>query len=201
VRHNWGWALLLLIPLGIAVQKLQSNEETARKTREKTAVQVLEPRYNNNLFRYRHPRDNAPWTIQHRLGIFNLAEHDIRHVRLHLTSMTPRPRNVLNDLHPVIPYRPPLLSGGDASIGITLGPRTEELWVLGYTSASTGSDGSLNAGGFAPPDQRWRGLYWQVDPNERWRFSYEITADDVPPVRFSIVLYAEAGQLRLDLEG
>jgi hypothetical protein len=70
--------------------------------------------------------------------------------------------------------------------------------VIGYTS--TASDG-MHAGGFAVPDQRWRGLPWNVDPDERWRLSYEIVSEGRPTVEFSIVLYADAGILRGVLQG
>jgi hypothetical protein len=92
-----------------------------------------------------------------------------------------------------------MLSDGDTSIGITLPQGREELWVVGFTS--TGSDGSLNAGGFAPPDQRWRGLPWQFDTDERCRLCYEVVCDDHEPVQFSIVLFADGGNLHCLLEG
>ena len=59
----------------------------------------------------------------------------------------------------------------------------------------------MNAGGFAVPDQRWRGLPWRFDPDERWRLSYQIVCDGRPDVEFSIVVTAEDGHIRCDLEG
>ena len=44
----------------------------------------------------------------------------------------------------------------------------------------------MNAGGFAVPDQRWRGLPWRLDPDEHWRLSYRIACDGMPDVKFSI---------------
>jgi hypothetical protein len=108
----------------------------------------LQPHYDENSAQYRHPSPDASWVIYHRVGLFNAhGAESLRHVRVHLVGMSPLPRH-LNGFDPVIPYAVPMLSDGDTSIGITLAPGREELWVLGYTS--TGSDGNLNAGGFAP---------------------------------------------------
>jgi hypothetical protein len=92
-----------------------------------------------------------------------------------------------------------MLSGGDQNVGIALAPGREELWVLGYTS--TGSDGTMNAGQFADIDQRWRGLHWTLDPDERWRFAYEVVSEGRPDVQFSIIVFADEGAIRCDLEG
>jgi hypothetical protein len=112
--------------------------------------------------------------------------------------MEPYPRH-FREMPPVIPYAVPLLSGGNETVGITLPPGREELWVIGYTA--TGGDGTMNAGGFAVHDQRWRGLPWQVDEDERWRFVYQIVCNENPAIEFSIVLYADNGILRCVLEG
>ena len=58
----------------------------------------------------------------------------------------------------------------------------------------------MNAGGFAAPDQRWRGLQWRLDPDERWRFSYRIVSSPMPDVPFSLVAEAENGQISLHQE-
>jgi hypothetical protein len=50
----------------------------------------------------------------------------------------------------------------------------------------------MNAGGFAVPDQRWRGLPWRLDPDEHWRLSYQIACDGMPDVKFSIVVDSPA---------
>jgi hypothetical protein len=59
----------------------------------------------------------------------------------------------------------------------------------------------MNAGGFAVRDQRWRGLPWEFDQDERWRFVYQIVQDESLSVAFSMVLYAHSGTLRCALEG
>jgi hypothetical protein len=119
---------------------------------------------------------------------------------LHLVRIEPQPRNVPGPQYePVIPSIVPLQSRGDPSIGLTIGPGQEERWIIGYTG--TGSDGKMNAGGFAAPDQRWRGLPWRFDPDERWRLSYQAVCDGRPDVEFSIVVTAEDGHIRCDLEG
>jgi hypothetical protein len=138
--------------------------------------------------------------VEHRVGIFNPPDNPaIDGVRVNLIDMNPHPRHVLNAMTPVIPYTVPLVTGGDATVGLTLHPGREELWLIGYTS--TGSDETMYAGGFAVADQRWRGLPWQVGPDERWRFSYQIVCDAHPAVSFSIVVYADNGTLRCTLEG
>jgi hypothetical protein len=158
----------------------------------------LQPHYDENSAQYRHPSPDASWVIYHRVGLFNAhGAESLRHVRVHLVGMSPLPRH-LNGFDPVIPYAVPMLSDGDTSIGITLAPGREELWVLGYTS--TGSDGNLNAGGFAPPDQRWRGLPWQLDADQRCRLCYEVVCDDHEPVQTSILLFADDGNLHCRLE-
>lgn len=159
----------------------------------------LQPRYDQSSD-YRHPMESQSWITEHRVGVFNPPGATARRVRMHLVRMDPYPRNILQPQYqPVIPYAVPLQSGGDPRVGLTIGPGQEEAWIIGYTG--TGSDGNMNAGGFAVPDQRWRGLPWRFDPDERWRLYYQIVCDDRPDVDFSIVVTAADGQLRCDLQG
>ena len=120
--------------------------------------------------------------FEHRVGLFNASDAEpLTHVRIHLVDMSPLPRHRLNNYEePIFPYGLPMASDGDKSIGITLPPGREELWILGYTS--TGSDGSLNAGRFVSPEGRWLGLPWQLDADERCRLCYEVVCDDHGPV-------------------
>jgi hypothetical protein len=114
--------------------------------------------------------------------------------------MEPYPRNILEPRYaPVIAYTLPPQSGGDPAAGLLIKPGQEEPWVIGYSG--TGGDGNMNAGGFAVPDQRWRGLPWRFDPDERWRLSYRVASDGAPDVLFSVVAYAEDGQIKLHQEG
>lgn len=145
-----GVVILLLAFLGLVSQA--RGKAGARPT---TAVPVLDARYDDTSSQYRHPYSNQPWISEHRVGVFNPGPDPVSHVRVHLVSMS-QPRHVLPGYEPVIPYLVPMLPGRDSSIGMTLTPGTEELWVIGYTA--TGSDGSLQAGRFAPPNQRWHGL-------------------------------------------
>lgn len=159
----------------------------------------LQPRYDQSPA-YRHAAEPSPGITEHRVGVFNPLGLSARRVRMYLVRMDPYPRNVLEPRYqPVIPYTVPLQSGGDPSVGHTIGSRQEELWIIGYTA--TGSDGNMNAGEFAVPDQRWRGLPWRFDPDERWRLFYQIACDGRPDVEFTIVVTAADGQLRCDLEG
>jgi hypothetical protein len=112
--------------------------------------------------------------------------------------MEPHPRND-GGRPPVIPYALPMLSGGNENIGLTLPPGREELWIAGFTS--TGSDGSMNARHFAVPHQGWRGLPWRFDTDERWRLSYRVVSEGRQDVQFSVVIIADHGELRLQLEG
>jgi hypothetical protein len=59
----------------------------------------------------------------------------------------------------------------------------------------------MNAGGFAVPDQRWRGLPWRLDPDEHWRLSYRIACDGMPDVKFTIMVDSPDGKtIKLDLQ-
>jgi hypothetical protein len=58
-----------------------------------------------------------------------------------------------------------------------------------------------NGGGFAVEDQKWRGTPCAVDSDERWRLFHRVLARDGPDVDFSIVVYADGGNLRCQLEG
>ena len=157
----------------------------------------LGARYDETSSQYRHPYSGQPWISEHCVGVFSPGPDPVSHVRVHLVSMS-QPRHV-NGYEPVIPYLVPLLSRGDSSIGITLAPGTEELWVIGYTA--TGSDGTLQAGRFVPPDQMWRGLPWELDYDERLRFRYEIVYDGHAPIQFTVLLFAEGDTLHCKLEG
>jgi hypothetical protein len=74
----------------------------------------------------------------------------------------------------------------------------EELWILGYTGTG---DAHMYAGGWAVRYQRWRGMPWTADTDERWRFSYRVTSEDGPAVYFSMLVYPEDGNLRCELQG
>jgi hypothetical protein len=92
-----------------------------------------------------------------------------------------------------------MASDGDKSIGITLPPGREELWILGTTSTSS-SDRIMHAGHFVSRDGKWRGQPWQFDADERCRLCYEVVCDDHEPVQFSILLFADDGNLHCRLE-
>lgn len=160
---------------------------------------ALQPRYEQKP-PYRHPQSAEDWAIvEHRLGIFNPQGNPaIYGVRVTLLNMT-QPRHVMNGMDPFIPYLVPPQSGGDAAAGLKVAPGTEELWLLGYTSQA--SEGRMFAGGFAVPDQHWRGLPWQVDSDERWRLTYRINSEVGHPVEISLVLYVDNGALRCELQG
>ena len=167
--------------------------------RTSRAPMPLQPHYDQSDH-YRHTDQQGPHAIfQHRLGVSNPARgSSADRVRVHLVSMAPFPKND-GGRSPVIPYAVPLLSGGNENVGISLPPGREEMWVLGYSA--TGSDGSMNAGKFSDYDQKWRGLPWRLEPDERWRLVYHIVADGRADVEFSIVIAAEGGRIRCDLDG
>jgi hypothetical protein len=202
-------AALVVIFLGEGAYQVWHETDEARRSAEKAAAAVsgppplaaplepLQPRYDQSE-PYRHPRGVEAWqVVDHRIGILNPSEQEARRVQVHLVSVHPVPRNVPGDTHPVTPYVVPPLSGGDGSVGVAVAPGRQELWPIGYTAP--GSDGSMNAGGFA--GQRWMGTPWRIDPDERLRFGYEIIPEGHPIVRFSIVLYPDSGVLRCQLEG
>jgi len=156
----------------------------------------LEAHYDQSPV-YRHTKEDAAWIIEHRVGVFNSSGQPAHRVRMYLVKVEPYPRNIPPGYEPVIPYTVPMLQRGDPSVGRTIEPGQEELWVIGYTAV--GSDRIMSAGGFT--SQRWQGTPWQFDSDERWRLSYRIVCDGRPDVPFSIVVTAEDGQLRLHMEG
>jgi hypothetical protein len=158
--------------------------------------QLLQPRYSQDA-RYRDQQADSG-IVQHRVGVRNPNRFSVDRVRIYVKEMAPRPRKD-GGYPPVIPSTLPMASGGDPSIGISLGPGREEQWILGYSA--TGSDGKMYAGGIAVPDQRWRGAPWEFQPDERWRLIYRIVAEGNPDVEFSIVLTAEHGAIHYELEG
>ena len=112
--------------------------------------------------------------------------------------MTPYPRYD-GGFPPVIPYAVPMVNDGDEHIGVSLPPGgKDELWRIGYTG--TGTDGIMSAAQFAAFDQRWRGLVWRFDPDERWELLYRIVCDNRPDVEFRVVLTADQGFIRCDLK-
>jgi len=167
-------------------------DRRGRGTRE----QKLQPRYGQAPpYRFTVSNSNV---VEHRIGIRNPGSHPAKRVRMELIELEPFPRH--DGRHPpVVPYAVPMLQGGDEHIGISILPGREELWRVGYSG--TGSDGVMSAAGFAVYDQRWRGLVWQFDPDERWRFTYRIAFDGGPDVEFSLVVTADNGHIRCDLEG
>jgi hypothetical protein len=137
--------------------------------------------------------------IFHRIGVRNLPGNpEALGVQLHWTSMSPRPRTDLG-YPPVVPQAVPMLGGGDPSIGISLPAGQEELWVIATTA--TDAQGVMTVGAFYPDWPGWRGTPWYFEPDDRWRFSYRIVAENLPGVAFSIVMTAANGYVRCDLEG
>jgi hypothetical protein len=95
------------------------------RRRPSSGPEALEPRYNQSP-PYRTMRGADTGIVWHSVGIFNPSTGSTaRRVGLHLVGMEPHPRHVLMNLEPFIPYVVPLASGGDASVGVTLGPRRE----------------------------------------------------------------------------
>jgi hypothetical protein len=137
--------------------------------------------------------------VEHRIGVYNPeGQPAATHVRVELVALTPYPRHVAQ-YPPVIPFAVPMVNGGDEHIGLTLPPGREELWRIGY--AGSGSDGTISVGQIAAADLRWRGLTWRFDPDERWRLVYQIVSDNRPQVDFSLIVTADDGVLRCQLEG
>jgi hypothetical protein len=136
---------------------------------------------------------------EHRIGIHNPVENQTAiGVRLQWVDMSPCPRTDMG-YPPEIPSAVPMLGGGEATIGLSLPPGHQELWVIGSTG--TGGDGVMRAGVFSKDIWPWRGLPWQFEPTDRWRFTYRIVADNLPDARFSIVMTAVDGWIRCSLEG
>jgi hypothetical protein len=147
---------------------------------------------------YRRASQPGSRLIEHHIGVFNPPEGvTAPYVKVHLVQMEPMPRND-GGRPPFIPYALPMQSGGDETIGIALPPGQEELWIAGFTA--TGSDGSLTAGRFAIPNQRWEGTPWRFDHDERWRLSYRIVSEGRRDVAFSVVITANQDHLELRLE-
>ncbi len=159
-------------------------------------AESLQPRYEQS----------PPYWVQHehmvfhRIGIRNPAGNpEAFGVRLHWTGMSPRPRTDLG-FPPVIPQAVPTLGGGDPGIGISLPAGQEELWVIATTA--TDAQGVMTVGAFYPGWRSgWRGTPWYFEPDDRWRFSYRIVAENLPGSAFSIVMTAADGHIRCDLEG
>jgi hypothetical protein len=157
----------------------------------------LQPRYEQRE-PYLH-RPVGEHMTQHRIGIHNPKENQmVTGVRLQWIEMSPRPRVDLG-YPPSIPSAVPMLNGGDATIGISLPLGQQELWMI--ISTGTGSDGIMSAGVFAPGYRPWHGTPWQFEPDDRWRFTYRIVADNLPNATFSVVMTAVDGHIRCDLEG
>lgn len=166
-----------------------------RPGRVDTDQRSLEPRYLQRE-PYRLPNANM---IHHRIGIRNPPGNpEAVSVRLQWIDMSPRPHTDLG-YPPVIPQAVPMQAGGDPTIGITLPPGQEELWVIATTA--TDEHGVMTVGVFGPRRFGWHGTPWQFEPRDRWRFTYRIVADSVTGRTISVVMHAVDGQVRCELEG
>jgi hypothetical protein len=178
----------------------QEAQESSARTAPLPSVAPpaqLQPRYEQRE-PYLH-RPVGEHMTQHRIGIHNPKENQmVTGVRLQWIEMSPRPRVDLG-YPPSIPSAVPMLNGGDATIGISLPPGRQELWMI--ISTGTGSDGIMSAGVFAPGYRPWYGTPWQFEQDDRWRFTYRIVADNLPNATFSVVMTAVDGHIRCDLEG
>jgi hypothetical protein len=125
-----GWPQVIALVIFVAASILV--EVLARRA-DKTKPSV-QPLYDENSTQYRQPR--PPNMFEHRVGLFNASEAEpLTHVQVHLVDMSPLPRHRLNNYEePFFPYALPMASGGDKSIGISLPPGREELWLLGTTT-------------------------------------------------------------------
>lgn len=168
----------------------QAGEERAGNS-----PQPLEVRYQQRL-PYRLPNRNM---VRHRIGIFNpRGNPEAAGVRVVWTAMSPRPGKDLG-YPPVVPQGVPMVAGGDPTIGISLPPGQEELWLIGTTA--TDANGVSAVGVFGPGRPGWYGTPWYFEAHDRWRLTYRVVADDVPGTAFSVVMTAAGGGIRCDIEG
>jgi hypothetical protein len=194
------WALMEMLRWRIRHNRLQGQlDEAEARLNAPPAVEpgpaALQPYYNQSP-PYRLPNEHM---LHHRIGIRNPAGNPTAHgVRLQWTGVSPRPRIDLG-YPPVTPQAVPMVAGGDPAIGISLPPGQEELWLIATTATDT--EGTMTVGTFGPRRPGWHGTPWYFEPHERWRFTYRIVADNLPPVAFSAVMTAANGQIQCELEG
>jgi hypothetical protein len=178
-----------------AQHKAHQQELAHNPASTDTSGGPLAPRYLQRE-PYRLPNQNM---FHHRIGIRNPAGNPTATgVRLQWTGMSPQPRNDLG-YPPVIPQAVPMMVGGDPAIGLLLPAGQEELWLIATTA--TDAQGVLTVGTFGPQRAGWHGTPWYFEPRDRWRFTYRIVSDNLPPVTFSVVMTAVGGNIRCDLEG
>jgi hypothetical protein len=171
--------------------------EVERSVATGLGLEPLEPRYLQRE-PYRQPNDFA---VEHRVGIRNPAGNpEMTGVRLEWTEMFPRPANQWGYSSVIPPEPVPRLLGGNPASAISLPPGREELWEIATTV--TGADGTMSAGVFSRGSMggQWRGMQWQFPPGDRWRFTFQITADKLPVSTFSIVMTAVNGQIMCELQ-
>ncbi len=150
-------------------------------------VKDLAPQYDQSG-QYRQVNANM---IHHRIGIRNPPGNPMAiGVRLQWVGLSPIPAS-----HPpVVPQPVPMLAGGDPGIGVPLAAGQEELWVILTTATNDQQEMMVGQfaplATFAPGPGMWQGTPWNVGPTDRFRFSYRIVSENLPPVPFSVVVTA-----------
>jgi hypothetical protein len=136
------------------------------------------------------------WGTEHLIGVTNPAGPACR-VRMTAERIMPFPRNnpPWPTVRPTFPHLVPPRGGGNPAAGLTIGAGEEKSWSIGFTAI--GSDRQAHASKFFSISD----AYWDFDPDERWRISYQIACDGVSDVKtFSIVLRMEEGKFVVDTE-
>jgi len=130
------------------------------------------------------------WVTSHYIAIEHPPGQPERRVYVIQDDMKPEPRfrSPQGPGRPGFPYFVPPAGGGDGGAGVLIRPGQEESWFLGYTGTG-GAEGNEQMSVFEFNVTNHAKLYWQLYPDESWRFSYHVKCDGVESeMPFSIVV-------------
>jgi len=210
-HFRWWWptnwlvipVVILLVGILLLVIPVRRSQEGG-KSNLAGNLRPLEARYEPSPPYRRPSTQTSEYLTEHRVGIVNPAANPLGvGVRVLWTAVFPQPRVANEKWAPSIPRAVPRDQRGDPVIGIDLPPGRQELWVA--ISTWVGPDGVMAADEFAPEygtsRGAWGGLPYKFAPGERLRFSYKISADNLPTAAFSLVLTASVASIQCELEG
>jgi hypothetical protein len=130
------------------------------------------------------------WVTSHYIAIKHPPGQPERRVYVIQDDMKPEPRfrSPQGPGRPGFPYFVPPAGGGDGGAGVLIRPGQEESWFLGYTGTG-GIPDNVQMSVFEFNVTNHAKLYWQLYPDESWRFFYHVKCDGVESeMPFSIVV-------------
>jgi hypothetical protein len=203
----WHWAVLVVGIVGILAGLLGLMLNAWRAWRPSAAIPaapVLEVRQGTeSRYRFQPPGRQQDHWFHHRIGLYNRGAVAAGNVHVRLENITSRPRD--GQFRGNYPYLVPAVSNlDDLTTGHRINPADELLFEIAQ-SWTTEHDGGRRIVAGVDRTQDDIGHHWDIrlefQIDEQWEMHYSVSADNVAPVQFRVVMTASGYDIRCELAG